>query len=236
MLNETQRRFIDTINHGPERLDPALFAGPLDRVLLGLQAHANTINHARIVALEETYPLTRRHLGETAFHRQAQIFVETDAARACDLNRIGHYFPEHLTDSQTRELAHIEWAWLECYHAAEASPLALEQLAALGQTALLAFSVAVHPASRLVITNHPLALELDDIAGQKPASLLLVRPDAEVQLIPLDAVETHLYQAARQNNATIGNLLSAAIEQVAEADPLRPVMTLIGAGALVAGG
>ena len=47
-LEAIEANFIDTINNGPDVLDPALFAGPLDRVLIGLKTHANTISHARL--------------------------------------------------------------------------------------------------------------------------------------------------------------------------------------------
>ncbi len=67
-LSDAQGNFIDTINEGPDRLDALLFAGSTDRVLLGLKAHANTINHARLVALEETFPLTRQEIGEAPFN------------------------------------------------------------------------------------------------------------------------------------------------------------------------
>ena len=56
-LEAIEAKFIDTINNGPDVLDPALFAGPLDRVLIGLKTHANTISHARLTALEATFRL-----------------------------------------------------------------------------------------------------------------------------------------------------------------------------------
>ena len=65
-LEAAQANFIATINHGPAALDHTLFDGPLERVLLGLKAHANTISHARLVALEESFPLTRQALGDEA--------------------------------------------------------------------------------------------------------------------------------------------------------------------------
>ena len=235
-LADAQGNFIDTINEGPDRLDPALFAGPPDRVLLGLKAHANTISHARIVVLEETFPLTRQHLGEAAFNALARDFVETDVARACDANRIGLGFPETLKDPAASELAKIEWAWLESYHAAEAAAITLGDLAALDEATLLSLRVAIHPAARLVFFTHPIAAALAELAGQQPATILIVRPDAEVRLIPLNQTETAIFRAATEKHATLGNLLSASIEQAHEADPLGPVIMLIGAGALVLGG
>jgi Putative DNA-binding domain len=233
---DAQTNFVDTINDGPDRLDPALFAGPPDRVLLGLKAHANTISHARIVALEETFPLTRQQLGDVVFNSLARDFVETNTAKASDANRIGFAFPDCPSDNATRELAQIEWAWLECYHAAEAVPLTLGDLASLDEAALLALSVAPHPSTRTVAITAPIASALQELAGHQPAAILCVRPDAEVRLVPLDTIQLAVFAACAQKRASLGNLLVAAIEQAGEQAPLKPILHLIGAGALVKSG
>lgn len=235
-LADAQTNFIDTINDGPDRLDPTLFVGPADRVMLGLKAHANTISHARIVALEETFPLTREHLGDALFNTLARDYVETDIAKANDANRIGLGFPDFMGDARTIELARIEWAWLESYHAAEAVPLTLADLSAFDESSLLELHVTTHPAARLVRLTQPVAAAVAELAGQQPAAILTVRPDAEVRLVPLTLLETEIFKAAQKNMAPLGNLLTLAIEQAGETDPLEPVMTLIGAGALVVGG
>lgn len=235
-FDQAQANFIDTINRGPDALDDRMFKGPIDRILLGLKAHANTINHARLTALEDSFPLTRLQLGDAQFNKLARSYVETDQAKSCDTNRIGRHFPCHISDPISAELAKIEWAQLEAYHAQEATSVALSALANLDEPSLLAFGISPHPAARLVPLAHPIAAALDELAGQMPAAILVVRPDAEVRLVPLDALEAAVFCAAQKKAATIGNLLACAAEQAAEADPLRPVMTLIGAGALIATG
>lgn len=235
-LEAAQANFIATINDGPDALDQSLFAGPLDRVLLGLKAHANTINHARLVALEETFPLTRQACGEAQFNQLVRAFVETAEARASDNNHIGQHFSAFLDEPAKAELAAIEWAWLESYHAADALPLSPIDLGALDEASLLALTIAPHPSARLVPIAHPLAEPLGELAGSLPDAILTVRPDAEVRLVPLSSTEVAVFQAATKKDASIGNLLAAAIEQSADTEPTGPVMKLIGAGALVAGG
>ena len=269
-VKAAQANFITTINDGPDALDQTLFAGPIDRVLLGLKAHANTISHARLVALEETFPLTRQALGNEQFNQLSRGYVETADARACDANTIGFDFPRFLTaqlnppsssgegsgvgavslvqpgtlhpnpspkeeglNASAVELASIEWAWLESYHAAEAVPLSPHDLAELDEASLLALPIALHPSARLVMTAHPLAAPLGEMAGLQPCAILTVRPEAEVRLLPFEHTEVSIFQAAQHNDATLSNLLSAAIEQSSNTNPTRPVMQLIGAGALV---
>ncbi len=236
-LEAAQANFIATINDGPDALDHVLFDGPIDRVMLGLKAHANTISHARLVALEDTFPLTLEALGGEQFNQSSRAYVETSEARACDANTIGKPFPDFLqatlTDRTIVELANIEWAWLESYHAAEAVPLSLSNLADLDEASLLALPVAPHPSVRLVRTLHPLATPLGEISGLRPYAILTLRPEAEVRLLPFAEIDVAIFRAAQQKDATLGNLLSAVIEQASITDPAGQVMQLIGAGALV---
>lgn len=237
MLEQAQANFIATINEGPEALDLALFSGPVDRVLLGLKAHANTISHARLVALEETFPLLRQEIGDSQFNAMSRNFVETAEARGCDNNGIGGQFPAFLFSQGANQslcnLAAIEWAWLESYHAADATPILSHDLAGLDEAALLALPVAPHPSLRLVPITAPLAAVLEELGGQLPAAIAVIRPCAEVRLLPLDPLEYTLAAICFEKNCTLGNLIAVALEQSHEQAPLEPILTLIGAGALI---
>jgi hypothetical protein len=242
-LRDSLNCFIDTINNGPDRLDPSLFSGPKDRIYLGLKAHANTISHARIVALEQTFPLTRQHFGEAEFNRNAREFVELEQAKACDANQIGMRFADFLCDQTASQLARIEWAWLESYHAEDAAPMSLNDLAALDQGTLISLQVAPHPSVRLVAIHSPISTALPEFVGpefaepefaeQCPHAILTLRPAAEVLLLPLNNAEMAVFDAATEKSATLGNLLAIATEQKLGAEPLGPIIKLIGAGALV---
>ena len=236
-LKAAQGNFIATINDGPDALDPSLFDGPIDRVLLGLKAHANTISHARLVALEETFPLTREALGDEHFNQLSRAYVERPEARGCDANSIGKPFAKFLRTAVEHqsivELASIEWVWLESYHAAEAVPLSPNDFAELDEASLLALPIALHPSAKLVLTAHPLAAPLGELAGLQPCAMLTVRQETEVRLLPFGHIEIAIFRAAQQDDAKMSNLLSAAIEQSSNANPTGPVMQLIGAGALV---
>jgi hypothetical protein len=238
LLEQAQANFIATINEGPDALDHCLFAGPIDRVLLGLKAHANTISHARLVALEETFPLTRQALGEEPFNQLSRAYVETAAARAFDSNAIGKGFAEFLVEGgagpSNAELAAIEWAWLKSYHAVEALPLGLPDFAGLTEDQLLRFAVRAHPAAHMISITAPLSDQLAEITAviANPAAILAIRPEAEVRLVPLDAATVAVF-AASKKASTLGNLLALAAEQPDITDPSGPVITLLGAGALM---
>jgi hypothetical protein len=239
-LEQAQANFIATINEGPDALDPALFTGPVDRVLLGLKAHANTISHARLVALEETFPLTRQEMGEAQFNLLSRDYVEAVVVRRACSNEIGRYFPDFLqvraVNTAIIELAAIEWAWLESYHAADAAALSTSELAGLDEDVVVALPVAAHPSLRLVAVTAPLASALGELAGEQPAAIAAIRPNAEVRLLPLDALENVLALQLTEKNCTLGNLIALSLEQTGEQAPLEPILHLIGAGALVKAG
>lgn len=237
-LFDAQRNFIATINEGPEALDPALFSGAPERVILGLKAHANTISHARLVALEESFPLTRSEIGEARFNSLCRDYVETAEAKASDIALIGRHFPAFLEHAQTEwalcDLSAIEWAWLESYHASDRAALHLAKIGTLAEPDLLALQICLHPAAHILRLRAPLAASLTHLIEVEPAtsSILVVRPDAEVRLRAIDLSTAYIAEKCL-HPTTIGNLLTLASEQGDEADPIGPVLTLIGAGALI---
>lgn len=236
-LSKQLENFVDTINQGPATLNPALFAGPVDRVMLGLKAHANTISHARLVALEETFPMARAEMGQATFNGLSRLYAETEIARSSDNNMIGASFTDFLAtqnvDPACLDLTRIEWAWLESYHAAEAQPLQLEHLAELDETALLALPVAPHPSARLVKLHAPLSPQLSELnAAADTAAILITRPGSDVLLHPINHSSAMVFIAI-DKFSNVSNLLAVAIEQDGEEKALDVILALIGAGSLI---
>ena len=235
-LAEGQARFIACLQKGPAHFPADLFAGSRDRTLLGLKAHANTISHARLVALEQTYPKLHDHLGHEAFHALSRDYIGKDHILACDINGIAADFAAFLDDrgseASTIDLARIEWAWLESYRSAEAIPLSLGDIANLAEAELLAFPMAPHPALRLVTLTGPLSPELAELGETSPHALMIARPQAEILFHPLTAVEQMLAEKIAES-ATMGNLLGHALELGDEGTAMQHIVKLIQAGALM---
>jgi len=236
-LADAQSGFVATINEGPSALDPALFAGDPQRVILGLKAHANTISHARLVALEGTFPLTREAMGDEGFNELSRSYCDTAQARASDSNSIGAHFTQYMMESDVTasliDLAHIEWLWLVSYDAAEAQHLELAELAGVDEAALLEIEIAAHPSANMIKLSAPLSPALEELQDHRDAHAILVtRPETQPVLTPLSAAETEIFAKA-EKKATIGNLLALALEQGLEDNALAPVIALINAGALI---
>lgn len=235
-LHEAQNNFIVTINDGPAWLNPDLFDGPHDRILLGLRAHANTVSHARLVALEDTFPLTRTAMGEAEFNILSRRYCETPEARRLDSNGIGCGLPDFLRAhdffSAISDLAKIEWAWLESYNAADHKPLSIGAISSHSSDDLLALNIGIHPAARLVaLSMSPFAV-IAELGTVHETALLITRPELSVSLTPADDITHRLFNAAT-NGCTICNLIEITVEEDNEAGPMAPILTLIGAGALI---
>lgn len=236
-LAESQYRFLACLQKGPAHFPGDLFAEADDRALLGLKAHANTVSHARLVALENAYPKLHDHMGHEEFHAISRQYIEQEHILTCDMNSIAADFADfiktHKYSATEIDLARVEWAWLESYHSAEAPPVALSAIATLDEDRLLAFPIAPHPAMRLVALTGPLSPELSELGGDTPAALLVARPEAEILFHPLDDVD---YQLAKKIAvfSTMGNLLGCAIELGDESSAMERLIRLIRAGAIIA--
>lgn len=230
-----------TLAHGPARLEPALFAGPVDRLLLGLKAHANTISHARLVALEDTFPLTRDAIGHGGFHQLSRAYLDMPGATAAPLAGIGHAYPDFLASRGAARghvgLARAEWAWLLSWRAADATPLELGTLAGCSEDALLATPIRVHPAAHLLTLSEPAGAPFaafGDVCGAR--ILLFTRPREAVLVTPVDpaarAMFAWLQATDPAHSATVGGLLARMLENKADEDPAAAFLALAGAGAI----
>lgn len=228
MLEQGQAAIAATLLRGPAHLPTDLFAGKEASVLRGLRVHANSISHARLVAIEETFPRTRDYVGEEEFNRLSRRFVEGGGARRRSLNGIGADFADWLGDPRAADFARVEWAWLESYHAADARALALADLIGLDETGLLGLPVRRHPAVRIVVLTSGAAPLVDPAFAADTQVLLVTRPDADVRLFAIEPAAAAALGMA-DNIASAGNLIACLAEQ--HPDGGGAIATLIEAGA-----
>lgn len=241
--DEGQRAMMAALDHGPAHLPSDLFTGSAERVLAGMKVHANTISHARLVALEETFPRTRDAIGHDRFNAHSRLFLDQPGVAAQPLTEIGAEFDAFLIaageDQGVADLARFEWLWLQSYHAADAEPLTLAELAGFMPEALLEQVLECHPAAtavRFATLVHDLIGA--DVPGLDEAqAILITRPHAEVLVAPASDLMAHVLALA-ENPRTIGNLLSLGSEMRGKNAGLvdaamQALVGLINAGALI---
>lgn len=169
---------------GPDHCPPDLFTGSVEAVVRGLKAHANHISHARHMALEETYPRTRELLGGEAFHQAAETHLADEAVLRQPQARVGISFSDRLTGA-ARDLAAVEWAWLEAHGAADAIAFDLEAIAGFEPRRIAATSVNLHPAARRIETVCP-AQFIWEGSAIPATGILVTRPRLEVLVTAID--------------------------------------------------
>jgi hypothetical protein len=163
--------------------------------------YRNNVMVGLIEGLRDAYPVVCRLVGDEFFRAMARIFARAHPPRSPVMLEYGEGFAEFISDfppaaalPYLADVARLERAWVEAYHAAEA-----ETAADFSSTPPA--SLRLHPATRLVRSRFPILdiwqanqpdteprrLELTD-AGD---NVLVTRPRAEVQAcrVPDEAAE-----------------------------------------------
>jgi hypothetical protein len=189
-------------------------------------------------ALADSYPVVRELVGEAFFRAMAQAFVAQNLPQSPVLIEYGADFPEFIAAFPPAaeldflaELARVERAWREAYHAADAKPLSLTALGQYDEGVVVDAKLQLHPSVRLVASQYPVISiwQAHNISGvderqnvlraiaQRSEGGMIVRPAADVDVQWLVPEMFELLAALGE-----GRSLGAAAEQagVATADEL----------------
>lgn len=207
--------------------------------------YRNNVAVGLIASVEMRYPVTRRLVGDDFFRGLARAYVAGNKPRSPVLIHWGADFPAFIGAFEpAREIpyladvARLENAWVEAYHAAEATPLGLAELATVDPERLGELRFVFHPAVRLLRLAHPAASIWAAHQGAseprspdhwRPEDALIARPhaDVDVRILPTGGYQ---FAAALLSGAS---LAEAAAPLAAEGvDPGPHLVGLIEAGAV----
>ncbi|WP_265570340.1 hypothetical protein [Sphingomicrobium nitratireducens] len=214
---------------GPSCLPSELLSGTRRAQLRALKAHANTINHARRIALEDSFKRTRELVGHDTFHEVAERHLESPATVELPLRSIGCGMAARFATPRARDLATAEWAWLEAHGAARAPALTLRTIGDQRPERLVDIAVQPHPACRLVALEDADALLWNPSQTGAGDMLLVTRPANDIRLTRIGRSATRLLALARKRT-TLGRLLdedAAATTTLVQQGALRPVLELV---------
>ncbi len=162
--------------------------------------HRNNVVHGMVEALRATFPACDRLVGPEFFAALARAYLAAEPPRSPLLFRYGggfadfvETFPPAASVPYLGDVARLEWARLQAYHASDAAPLGLEALAALPEAALPETRLALHPSLALLASRWPVFALWAASTDQGPADAVdLARPEAVAILRPALEVETRL--------------------------------------------
>lgn len=170
--------------------------------------YRNNVIVGLVDALADTYPVVQSLVGEEFFRAMAAVFVRAHPPRCPVLAWYGAGFAEFIESFSPAaslpylaDVARLEWLRVDAWHAADAAPVPMDDLAALlaDAQALPGARFVLHPAVRLLRSAHPVASlwaahQSDDPAAAVTAidpetaeAALLLRPGLVVDIIRVEA-------------------------------------------------
>jgi hypothetical protein len=185
--------------------------------------YRNNVIAGLIEAVQGSFPAVCRLVGEEYFRAMVRLYVTSRPPRSPVLLEYGADFPAFVAGFESTaalpylaEVARIERAWLEAYHAAEAPPLDPAALAAIAPQRVGELRFTLHPSLRVVRCRWPaLTIWRMNVADGVPGAVdlsaggedvLVVRPAADVEVRALPAGGARLLSALSR-----GRRLAAAV-------------------------
>ena len=195
--------------------------------------YRNNVVASLINALADTYPVIQDLVGEAFFRAMAHVFVCAEPPCSPVLAGYGanfalflEGFPPAATLPYLADVARLEWARVEVFHAADAEVLPPTTIAGLlaDPSALPERRIGLHPATELLCSRYAIAslwaahqglLDIASVDPYQTESVLIIRPELEVRVIPV-AEGTAVFIGQLLHGATLGS--SVAQAQAAHAD------------------
>lgn len=211
---------------------PAGLVGPDGRPdLKRFNVYRNNVVTGLIDALKAAFPAVRCIVGNEFFAAMARIHVALEPPRSPVMLDYGETFPAFIEAFEPAksvpylpDVARLERAWVEAYHAAESTPIALADLSAVDRQHLPHLGFALHPSLRVVRSSFPTVhIWQMNIDGGTPAAIdiscgsehaLVIRPHAEVEVRHVTAAAATFVECL-----AAGASVAIATSRVCEEDP-----------------
>lgn len=183
----------------PDLATPTVVAGPKSKAAVKrYNVYRNNVTVSLINALAAAFPATLRITGVDFFRAMARFYVRATPPGSPLLFDYGRDFPDFIERYEyaqsvpwLADVARIERAWLDAYHAADVQPLMPRDLAAIPPDRLVNAVLKPHPAMRVIRSRFSAvtiftASRSDGPAARvelvEPEDALLTRPALEVEV------------------------------------------------------
>jgi hypothetical protein len=169
------------------------------------------------------FPVVARLVGEEFFRAMARVYVEREPPASAVLIHYGTSFADFIAGfapaasvPYLADTAALEWAWHKAYHAADAEPLALQELAGAAGRAGEAV-LTLHPSLGVVRSSYPI-VSIVEAHAQSGEATTIQLTDAEDALVARPRLEVEIRHLAPGGACFILALKQGhSIEQAASA-------------------
>ena len=208
--------------------------------------YRNNVTVSLIDSLAAIYPAVQRITGVDFFRAMARFHVRATPPTSPLLFEYGREFPAFIEAYEyaqgmpwLADVARIERAWLDAYHAADAVPLSAEILAAFPPNQLTEAVFGAHPATQMIRSQYSAVTifaanrgmdAVGHIDAGRPEDALITRPEADVVVRHLSqgdaAFLRHLI-----SGRSLGEAVASALQISSDFDIAASIAGMIEAGA-----
>ena len=230
----------------PEQATPIDVVGPHGKgAVKRYNVYRNNVTVSLIEALAAVYPAVQRITGIEFFRAMARSHVRNTPPTSPLLFEYGRDFPAFIEAYDyaqempwLADVARIERAWLDAYHAADAPPLSPDALAAVPPDKLGDLVFTTHPATRIVRATYPAVAifvmnrvegPVNPFRSSTAEDALITRPDMEVTVRLLPAGATTLLTSLI-GGETLAAAAAAAFEETPSFDLPSNIASMVEAG------
>jgi hypothetical protein len=234
----------------PQSETPTVVTGPNEKAAVRrYNVYRNNVTVSLIDALAAVFPATQRLTGVEFFRAMARFHVRAAPPTSPLLFEYGGDFPEFIASYEwarstpwLADVARVERAWLDAYHAADLGTLTAEALAAFPSDHLADAVFVPHPATRIVNSEFAavsmfIANRTEDPVGSidatTPEDALITRPglDVVVRRLPPGGA---MFLTQLVSGQTLAAAAAAAFEASASFDLSANIAGIVEAGAFTA--
>lgn len=211
--------------------------------------YRNNVIVSLVDALADTFPVTQQLVGDEFFRAMARVYAIEELPQSPILARYGESFPAFIerfppatTVPYLPDVARLEIARVQSYHAADASPLPVTAFAQAlkDEDALPQMKIGLHPSLRLVQSPYAIVslwaahngiAEISTIDPYQPENALIIRPQLSVEISYLPP-DSHQFVARLLRGANLGEAVEETSHRHAEFDVADTLGMLVRANAI----
>ena len=255
MLRDLQADFVGALQRPEAPVPDAVGKRNGEQVKRRFDIYRNNVVVGMTEALRATFPAVDKLVGAEFFAASARIYIDQDPPRSPLLFRYGESFGDFLdgfppaaSTPYLGDVARLEWARLEAYHARDCEPLAIDALSAYldagddGAPDVGSLRMALHPSLALIESCWPVVAlwaastgiaDGADVDMKQAEQALVIRPSriVETRVLPLGSFA---FMTTLRDGGTLQQAATAAEEADADFDLTEHLKGLFAVGAVSA--
>lgn len=210
--------------------------------------YRNNVTVGLVNALADIFPAVSRLVGEGFFRHMVRVYIAAEPPKSALLFEYGKGFAAFLEDFEPvaklpylPDVARLERAWLDAFHAADAKPLEPSVLAAIPPEYLGNLLFAPHPATRIIDSSFAAVSifsasransALDQIKPLTPEAGLITRPADEVHVRILPAGAASFFKSLIAGRP-LGEAAQEILDQHPDFDLPSAIQAMLESGAFI---